>query len=89
MIEDKQLPMAKETDDVLTMIVELIEDIKAGKSYMTIAGENLPNLKDALDGIDKIDDEYKEDMRVALATIGYRSGEIAGVLLKKKEESAE
>ena len=81
MIEDRTVKIAKEIDDVGLAIVEIIHDIKAKKPITEIAGENLQNLVAMVNGIDLVDDEYEANRRVAMATMGYRTGEMADALM--------
>lgn len=81
MIETKSLPIAKETDDAMLLLVALVKDIKAKKSATEIGVDCLPKLMEAVSGIDQVDDEAKENKEVVLATVGYRTGELAGALI--------
>lgn len=83
-IETKQIEYAKEIDDATKLLVELVADLRAKKSISEIAAENIPNLLAALDGIDQVDDEFEENRKVALATVGYRAGELTDALLPQK-----
>lgn len=77
----REVEFAKEIDDVMFFVVELVKDLKAKKAIGEVAAENLANLMNALNGIDLVDDEMKAKS-IALATIGYRSGELAAALLE-------
>lgn len=88
MIETKSLPYAKEIGDVGVALSGLVSDIKAKKSVTEIVGGSLQNLIAAVDGVEKIDDEIAADPKVAFATMGYHSGEIAGALLPAKAPAA-
>lgn len=81
MIQKREEEYAKEIDDVGLALVELVRDIKAKKSIAEIAGENLPLIMEAVNGVDQMDDEYAENRKVALATMGKRTGELTDVLL--------
>lgn len=80
-IEKKEVDIAKEVDDVGRLLVELVADIRAKKSVTEIAGENIQNLIDAINGIDQVDDEIKANRKVVMATIGARTGELADAII--------
>lgn len=79
-IQKKEIEYAKELDDVMVLVVELVKDIKAKKDVAALAAENLPNLMNAIGGLDQIGDEFK-NKPVLLSTIGYRTGELGGALI--------
>ncbi len=81
MIEKKEIEYSKEIDDVAVLLVELVKDIKAKKPTVQIGTENLPLLMAAIGGIDGALKEG-ENKKVALQTIGYRSGELAAALVE-------
>ena len=80
MIEKREVEFAKEIDDVAVLLVELVKDIKAKKGAAEIAGENVKNLMDAIAAFDQIPAEAKNKL-VALQTLGYRTGELAAVIV--------
>lgn len=80
-IETRQLQVAKEIDDVMLLFPEIIRQIRAGKSLMDLASSEFSNLVTAVQGIDQVPEELKADRKVALQTIGYRTGEIADAFL--------
>jgi hypothetical protein len=80
-IESRQLQVAKEVDDVALLLVQLVGDIKAGKSAPEIASGVVAKLVDALAGVDKIGAEVESNRKAVLATIGYRVGELADAVL--------
>ena len=81
-LEQKTVLVAKECNDVMVFLVDLVQDIKAKKSAKDIAITSLPKLIGAIDGIEQIKTEASADLSVVLATVGYHSGAIAGVLVK-------
>jgi hypothetical protein len=81
MIESKQVEYAKELDDALALVVELVKDLKAKKSVTEIAAENLPNLMSAFAGIEQVGAELAANKAVVFQTVGYRTGELAGALI--------
>lgn len=80
-IENKQVQIAKEIDDVLLLLVEVAKDIKAGKDAAAIAAENLPNLINAIGGIDQAKAELEANKAVVMQTVGMRVGELASALV--------
>lgn len=44
----------KEMNDIATLVIGVVQDLKAGKSPMDIAGENLPALMTAIVGFEKL-----------------------------------
>lgn len=81
MIIDKNVKVAKETSEVMDLLVTLVKDIKAKKTASQIAGDTLSKLMTAIEGIDQVDDEAKENLSVMLATVGYSTGDLAGALI--------
>lgn len=84
-IEKLEIDHAKEIGDVGDALAKLVEDIKAKKALAVLAAENLPEIFEAIEGIDELDDEVREDMVAACQTMGLYTGRITGVLLKKSE----
>ena len=82
MIEAKELKIAKEVDDVLIAMAELVKVIKNKGDYSSLMDEFVA----AVSGVDQIDDELKEDFYAVVSTIGYRAGDIAKAF--KKEDAA-
>ncbi len=81
MIQTRTIQFAKEADDVLIFVIELIKDLKAKKGLPEIAAENLPNLMQAMSGLDQIEGETSADRTVVAQTVGYRIGELTTALL--------
>lgn len=81
MIIEKNLAIAKEVDDVALLLVSIVQDIRAGKPLSDIATNNVAKLMDALAGVDQLGNEVKENRKVVLASIGYRTGELADAIL--------
>ena len=90
MLQKREVEYAKEVDDVLKLVVELVADLRAKKSISDVAAENLPGLMEALNGMDQVDDELKESRKVVLETVGYRVGSLTDAVLgvKKVEDNA-
>lgn len=85
MIKERTVMYAKELDDVMVLIVELVKVIKNKGDYTELMDE----LINAINGIDEIDEEYKENLIVAIQTITHRTAEIADVFIKKEEKPVE
>ncbi len=79
--EIRQVEVSKELDDVLALLIVVARDVRAGKSVAEIAADALSKLVDAAAGIDQVSAEVAADRKVALQTIGYRTGELADALL--------
>jgi hypothetical protein len=79
-IETKQIEYAKETGDVMVAVIELVKDIKAGKSLAELGAENLTNLIAAVSGADQIPAEATHRAAI-LQTIGLHTGQLADALL--------
>ena len=78
-IESKSVDYAKELDELLFAMEELLKDVKDGKDVSAIAAENLPNVIAAVDKMDQVDDERRSDKDAWYATAGYRLGKIIGI----------
>lgn len=81
MIQQKQVDYAKELDDVLVAVSVLLRDVKAKKSTNEIVADALQGVMNAVAGLDQVGAELAANKQVALQTVGFRVGEIAGVLL--------
>jgi len=82
-IEKKQIEFAKELDDALLLLIQVVKDAKSGKSPAEIASGSLPAFLAAVQGIDQVDDEMTANPAAFFSTIGYRGGELAAAFLKK------
>lgn len=71
----------KEMNDVRVCLVELLKDIKAGKTVVEITGENFNNLIEAVKGADKVSVEVKQEMAKSAVLAGHLGGEVIGVFL--------
>lgn len=80
-IEKRECEVAKEVDDVLKLVVELVADLKAGKDVAAITSENLSGLMLAIEGINQVGDEISSNRKVVLSTVGARAGELADAIL--------
>jgi len=79
-IQEKTVKYAKELDDVGVLLVSLVETIKEKKDVTS----NVDELIAAINGIDQVDDEIRENLRVAMQTMGYRLMEIPAILFAPK-----
>lgn len=77
-IQQNALPQAKELGDVLALVVNLIQDIKQGKSGSEIAVENIPSLISAIEGISELGEEVK-DRAATFSTAGFYVGKIVQI----------
>jgi hypothetical protein len=87
-IEKREVDVAKEIDDVMKAVVEIVKDVKEKKSVADIAMENMQNLIDALSGVDQMGSELEENRAAAMSTVALRVAELADLLLAPKEEPA-
>lgn len=81
--EKVELEVGKETKEVADAVSELIKDIREGKNLTIIAGENLPGLAKAIEGVDQLDDEMKHKSRNA--TVAYTGYKVAEALVPVQE----
>jgi hypothetical protein len=88
-IEKREYDCAKEIDDVLQLVVEVIKDVKDGKGASAIAAENLPGLMTAISGADQALGEHAQNPSAVYATVGKAVGEIAGALLTPAPQAPE
>ncbi len=80
-IQKREVEYAKELDDCAALLVHIVRDVKAGKTAAEIASGSLQDLMTAMSGIDQVDDELAANRKVALQTIGYRTGELTDAFL--------
>lgn len=80
-IEQKSVAYAKEIGDVMVLAVGLVAGIKAGKQIQQLAAEELPALMTAISGVDQAPAEVKADLKAALSTVGFHTGELAAILI--------
>lgn len=86
-IETKQVQIAKETDDILMLLIKIAGDAKAGMPALEIAAGSLQEFIKAVDGSQDIDDEIKEDVEAVLETVGRGLGKLAAIFLIPKPKS--
>lgn len=80
-LQSRQVDYSKELDDVALLLVTVVRDIRAGKSAAELAADAFPKLIEALNGVDAVPGELKENLEVSLQTMGYRLGELVGAVL--------
>lgn len=80
-IQKREVEYAKEVDDVAVLLVKIVEMAKAGMSVVEIGAGAVTPLIDAVANIQGVGEEIAANKKVAISTIGYRVGEIAGALL--------
>ncbi len=81
MIHDVTVKRAKEINDVMDLVVEVIVVVKNKGDYTSLLDE----LITAIDGVGEIGNEIKEDLAVCINTVGGRSGDIVAPFIKKEE----
>jgi len=86
---EERVKCPKEINEIRVALVALVEDIKAGKDLVLIAGENLQSISSAIAGLDQIDDEIRETLPESVQCLGLMAGEIIGLLMKKDEVPAQ
>lgn len=80
---EKTLKVPKELLDIEVALVELVKDIVAKKSLALVAGENLPLLMTAIEGYEKIGEEFKSEFGPNV--IALLAAEMYAALQKKAE----
>jgi len=85
MIENREVKIAKELDDVLILVRELIRTIKNKGGIEEYTGL-MDELINAISGADKLPEEFNGDMEAFIATIALRINEIAFMFVKKEEK---
>jgi hypothetical protein len=96
MIMEKTVEVSKESSELADAMVALVKSVKeatadgfdAAQDLPAIILGNLQGLSSAIEGVDKIDDEFKADPQAFLNAWLLASSELAGVFLKKDEVEA-
>jgi len=60
----------KELNELCVALRELIKDVAAKKDLAVVAAENLPNLAAAVQGLDQLAVEFKEDRAAFARAVG-------------------
>lgn len=85
MIVKQEINVAKELQDVMKLVRSLIKTIKEKGDYLAL----MPDLINAIQGIDQIDDEFKADIEAAINTALIESNGIVWDLVKNPFEKKE
>lgn len=80
-IEKKEIDFAKETDDVMKLVVELVKTIKEKGDYANLLDE----LIEAINGIDEVSAEYKSNLKAVINTVQLNVTDIAMIFIKKED----
>lgn len=75
----------KELNDVRVALIQVVKDLKAGKSMSAIL-MNLSTFMEAIQGVDKIPTEAKEEMSKSVELAGLMGGQLLSVLMDKMIE---
>lgn len=81
MIQSKQVEYAKELDDVLGLLVELVKDLKAKKGIGELASENVAGLMTAMSGIDQVAGELSQSKKAVYNAVALRVSDLVEALL--------
>lgn len=87
-IEKREVSIAKQIDDVAVLLVEVVKTVKNKEEVTGL----VPEIIQAIEGVDAIDDEVGINRKVAIQTIGYRLGELVEAIIeppKKQEQPSE
>lgn len=82
-VQTKNVEYSKEIDDVAFLLVKIVADIRQGKGIAEVVSGAVAPLVDALAGVDQMGAEVSANRKVALQTIGYRTGELTDAILGK------
>lgn len=77
---DRTVKVAKETDEVLALVVEVVKTVREGGDYATLVDD----LVRAIDGVGNVPTEAKEALVPVLRAVSNRSVDIAEALLTPK-----
>jgi len=83
-IEQKSIAIAKEADDVMKLVVEVVKHFRAGKGIKE-AAELLDELMAAIAGADQIDDELRANKEAVFNAVLIGASSIVAELLKEKD----
>lgn len=91
-VVQKNVEVSKECSELADCLVKLVEDGKAAladgfqlsEDVPAVLLANLPKLMAALEGLDKLDDEFKENPKAFLAAWAVAGANIAGGFLQKE-----
>ena len=83
-IVEKNVKIAEETNDVMTLIVETVKAVRGKQDYSAVVDDMVK----AIEGVSEIDDEFA-NRQVFINTIGGRVGDIYDAFIKKEETPAD
>lgn len=83
-VQKREVEYSKEVDDVAAFLVQILSDAKAGKPVSEIAAGSVAGLINAIGGLDQVSAEF-QNKKVLLQTLGYRVGEMAGILMGEEK----
>jgi hypothetical protein len=83
-VEMKEMKYAKELGDVWELLYKAVEMVAVEKKGASEMAMLLPELVEAINGADQIDNEMKEDLEAVMSTCGMGAMKIAAMFLKKK-----
>lgn len=75
---NRTVQVAKETDEVLSLVVELVKVVRAKGDYTSLVDD----LVKAIDGVAEIPKEARENLSAVLASASVRVAEVVAVLLE-------
>lgn len=80
---DKTIKVAKETDEVMDLVVEVVKAVRGKQEYTAVVDELLK----AIEGAPEVGKEA-EDKQIFINTIGARSGDLYDAFQKVEEVEA-
>lgn len=79
-LEKREIEIAKETDDVMVLLIGIVKAAKAKKGVSEIAASELQDFLAAVSGADQIPSEAKSPDAIS-RTVGMRLGELVAALV--------
>jgi hypothetical protein len=76
-IVQKQVGVAKEVDDIMVLIIEVVKN----RQHKDNLADLLPSFMNAINGADQIGSELKLDRKAVLQTVGLRVAELTEAFL--------
>lgn len=77
---DRTIKVAKESDEVLALVVQLVKTVRTGGDYTAL----VPALITAIDGVGHVPEEASEALGAVLAAVSTRLSEVVTALLTPK-----
>jgi len=78
----REVELPKELSEVLLFLKEVVADVKAKKEVTTIVAEAIEPLAKAMEGMDKLDDEWKQHRRESQDAVLLFASDLLDMLLK-------